>query len=94
VIAGRAIFEANFCAGCHGTSMWTTSRVFYTPGAAANHPVTGSLRTTSYTAPSAFPAALNPPSAGAGRTATLRFPAGPTAGANDQIQRCADFVQG
>lgn len=86
VIAGRAIFEANFCAGCHGTSMWTTSRVFYTPGAAANHPVTGSLRTTSYTAPSAFPAALNPPSAGAGRTATLRFPAGPTAGANDQIQ--------
>jgi len=86
VSAGRALFEANQCAGCHGTNMWTISRVFYTPGETNNHPTTGLLRSTSYTAPTAFPAALNPPSAGAGRTATLRFPAGATAGANDQIQ--------
>lgn len=62
------------------------SRVFWTPGEGANHPVTGSLRTSTYTAGAAFPAAVNPPSAGVGRTATLRFPAGPSAGADDQIQ--------
>ncbi|UJR85469.1 lactonase family protein [Sandaracinus amylolyticus] len=86
VAAGRALFEANNCAGCHGTSMWTISRVFYTPSEANNHPVTGLLRSTTYTADAAFPATLNPATAGAGRTASLRFPAGPTAGANDQIQ--------
>lgn len=86
VTAGAALFALHNCAGCHGTSMWTTSRVFWTPGEITNHPTTGTLRTTSYVAPALFPAALNPPSAGAGRTATLRFPAGATAGANDQIQ--------
>lgn len=86
VAAGRALFEANHCAGCHGSSMWTISRVFYSPGESNNHPTTGLLRTTTYTAPAAFPALLNPPTAAAGRTASLRFPAGPTAGANDQIQ--------
>lgn len=86
VTAGAALFAANNCAGCHGTSMWTISRRFYTPGELTNHPTTGTLRTMSYVAPALFPGALNPPSAGAGRTATLRFPAGATAGANDQIQ--------
>ena len=86
VTAGRALFEMNNCAACHGTRMWTISRVFYTPNEANNNPTTGALRSTSYTAPAMFPAALNPPSMGAGRTATLRFPAGATAAANDQIQ--------
>ncbi len=85
VTAGRSLFEANNCAGCHGTSMWTSSRVFWTPSE-TNNAAAGTLRTTSYTAPAMFPALLNPASAAAGRTATLRFPAGPTAGANDQIQ--------
>jgi len=85
VDAGRVLFRDNNCAACHGTTMWTTSRRFWTPGETLNAPA-GSLRTVSYTAPAAFPMGLNPPSAGAGRTATLRFPAGPTAGANDQIQ--------
>ena len=85
VTAGRALFEANNCAGCHGTAMWTNSRVFWTPNE-ANNGAAGALRTTNYTAMGAFPAALNPPSAGAGRTASLRFPAGAAAGTNDQIQ--------
>lgn len=85
VTAGAALFAANNCAACHGTSMWTLSRRFWTPDEAHNA-AAGSLRTASYTAPSAFPAILNPPSAATGRTATLRFPAGTTAGANDQIQ--------
>jgi hypothetical protein len=86
VTAGAALFALHNCAGCHGTSMWTISRRFWAPGEITNHPATGTLRTMSYTAPALFPAALNPPSSGAGRTATLRFPAGATAGANDQIQ--------
>lgn len=84
VAAGRTLFEANNCAGCHGTSMWTISRVFYTPGEDASHPTTGRLRSSTYTLPSGFPAVLNPPAAAG--PATLRFPAGPTAGAQDQIQ--------
>ena len=85
VTAGRTVFETNNCAGCHGTPMWTSSRVFWTPSEATNA-AAGTLRTTNYTAPAMFPAALNPATAGAGRTASLRFPAGATAGANDQIQ--------
>ncbi len=85
VTAGAALFAANNCAACHGTSMWTISRRFWTPDEAHNAPA-GSLRTTSYTAPALFPAGLNPPTMATGRTATLRFPAGTTAGANDQIQ--------
>jgi hypothetical protein len=86
VAAGRTIFASNNCASCHGTSMWTISRRFWSPDEAHDNPITGSLRSTSYTAPSAFPASLNPPSMGTGRMATLRFPAGATAAANDQIQ--------
>ncbi len=67
VTAGRALFEANGCAGCHGTDMWTTSRVFYEPGAAATG-VTGSIRTVTYSRPTGFPAALNPPSAAGATT--------------------------
>ncbi|MBX7196854.1 MAG: hypothetical protein K1X94_32690 [Sandaracinaceae bacterium] len=85
VTAGRTLFETNNCAGCHGTRMWTNSRVFYTPSE-ANNAAAGLLRTTNYTAPAMFPAALNPPTAMGTRTASLRFPAGTTAGANDQIQ--------
>ncbi len=85
VTAGAALFAANNCAACHGTHMWTLSRRFWSPDEAHNA-AAGSLRTTSYTAPAAFPAVLNPPSAASGRMATLRFPAGSTAAANDQIQ--------
>ena len=85
VTAGRTLFETNNCAGCHGTTMWTNSRVFYTPNE-ANNAGAGLLRMTNYTAPAMFPAALNPPTAMGTRTASLRFPAGATAGANDQIQ--------
>ena len=85
VTAGAALFASNNCAACHGTHMWTISRRFWSPDEAHNA-AAGSLRTVTYTAPAAFPAALNPPSMGGGRTASLRFPAGATAGANDQIQ--------
>lgn len=69
VDAGRTLFENNGCAGCHGTDMWTTSRVFYTPGAAATG-ATGSIRTVTYARPGGFPASLNPPSSAG--PATLR----------------------
>lgn len=86
VTAGRALFEGNGCAGCHGTDMWTLSRVFWTPNE-ANNAAAGLLRTTNYSRPAGYPAALNPPSVGAlGTMVPLRFPAGATAGANDQIQ--------
>ena len=84
VAAGATIFAMNNCASCHGTSMWTTSRRFWTPDEAHNNPATGSLRLTAYTAAAAFPAALNPPSMGVGRMAMLRLPGGTAA--TDQIQ--------
>lgn len=83
VTAGAALFAANNCAACHGTSMWTISRRFWTPDEAHNA-AAGSLRTTSYTAPALFPASLNPPSAASGRTAFLRLVGGTAA--TDQIQ--------
>ncbi|MCC7534704.1 MAG: YncE family protein [Deltaproteobacteria bacterium] len=83
VTAGRALFEDNNCGGCHGTRMWTISRVFFTPNE-ANNGAMGLLRSTNYSLPMGFPAALNPPAAMG--PASLRFPAGMTAGANDQIQ--------
>lgn len=86
VSAGAALFAANNCAACHGTHMWTISRRFWTPDEAHNAGATGSLRAMTYTAPSAFPSVLNPPSMATGRTASIRFPAGATAAANDQIQ--------
>ncbi len=86
VAAGRTLFESHNCAGCHGTSMWTISRVFYAPGEINNHPVTGQLRVITYDAPAGFPRVLNPPVMAG--PATLRFPAGMAAGGNDTIQ-CA-----
>lgn len=70
VTAGRALFESNGCAGCHGTDMWTTSRVFYTPGATDTGAAAGLIRSVTYSRPSAFPASLNPPTASG--PATLR----------------------
>ncbi len=86
VTAGRAIFAANNCAACHGGSGWTVSRRFFAPGEANNNPATGALRAMMYTAPSMFPAALNPPTSSATRSAALRLT--PMDGANDQIN-CA-----
>jgi DNA-binding beta-propeller fold protein YncE len=86
VTAGRMLFEQNNCAGCHGGAGWTVSRRFYAPGEAANDPTTGLLRSRTYTADARFPAALNPPTGGAGRVATLRFSDLANAAANDQIQ--------
>jgi YVTN family beta-propeller protein len=82
VAAGKTLFEANGCAGCHGTSQWTISQVFYNPSE-ANNSAMGLLRSTSYTRPAGFPVALNPPSA-MGGTAPLRFN-GANPAANDQI---------
>jgi hypothetical protein len=56
--------------------------VFFTPNE-ANNGVAGLLRTTQYTRPALFPAALNPPSAAG--AAPLRFDNVMLAGANDQI---------
>jgi YVTN family beta-propeller protein len=86
VTAGRALFIAGNCAGCHGGSGWTISRRFYTPSEAINNPMTGTLRSTNYMAAAMFPALLNPPTAAASRTAPLRLT--PMDGANDQIN-CA-----
>jgi YVTN family beta-propeller protein len=89
VAAGRQLFEANNCAGCHGGSQWTLSNVFYTPND-ANNKSDGLLRMTEYTRPAMFPAALNPPSSGATAKASLRLaPANAgDAALNDQIN-CA-----
>ncbi len=84
VNAGRALFIANNCAGCHGTSSWTVSRRFWTPSEATNG-VMGTLRTTRYVLPAGFPAALNPPANNVPRDAALRFDIPAMAGAQDQI---------
>lgn len=86
VAAGRALFEAGGCHGCHGGAGWTVSRRWYTPGPTTNDPMTGSLRTTPYTLPMDFPAALNPPANNGMRQAFLRLTGDPaTLAANDQI---------
>jgi mono/diheme cytochrome c family protein len=86
VTAGRELFVSNNCAGCHGTDMWTISRVFYTPNE-ENNAANGKLRSSTYSADAAFPAGLNPPSAGTDRKAPLRFVGANAAdnAANDQI---------
>lgn len=86
VAAGKALFEANNCAACHGSSHWTTSRVFYAPNE-TNNAIAGLLRdpARSYTLPAGFPSSLNPPANNASRKATLRFADVATAGANDQL---------
>ena len=83
VTAGRALFQTHNCAGCHGGAGWTLSRRFFVPGDTNNNPATGLLRTRTYTAPAAFPAALNPATAAAGRMAALRLT--PMDANNDQI---------
>lgn len=86
VTAGRALFEAANCQGCHGGAGWTVSRRWYTPGPATNDPMMGSLRTTQYTLPMEFPAALNPPANNSMRQAALRLTGEPSVlAANDQI---------
>jgi YVTN family beta-propeller protein len=80
VTAGKALFDANGCAACHGTAHFTLSKVFFTPSE-DNNKVGGLLQTTMYTRPMLFPAALNPPSASG--SASLRI--NPTSGATDQI---------
>ncbi len=84
VTAGRALFESNSCGGCHGGSLWTTARRFWTPGATTNS-ATGTLRTTNFNGFMGGFAALNPPSQTA--AAPLRFTNADTAvvAANDQI---------
>ncbi|HVZ31633.1 MAG TPA: hypothetical protein VG963_04360, partial [Polyangiaceae bacterium] len=44
------------CQGCHGGDKWTVSRLFYTPGVEVN----AALKTTAFTVPAGFPAALLP----------------------------------
>ncbi len=84
VTAGRTLFEQNNCAGCHGGSLWTIARRFYTPNEANNHPTTGALSLMRYTLPMGFPAALNPPAGNdVMRSATLRLT--PFNGGADQI---------
>jgi mono/diheme cytochrome c family protein len=82
VAAGKTLFDANGCAGCHGTSQWTIAQVFYTPNE-ENNKAMGLLRSTLYTRPAGFPVGLNPPSAMGGQ-APLRFN-GANPAANDQI---------
>lgn len=61
VAAGRALFQAGNCQGCHGGAKWTSSRLFYTPDPtnAANN----ALKATSWTsavASAGFPSSLLP----------------------------------
>jgi hypothetical protein len=78
---GKRLFDANFCAACHGGSHWTIAQVFYTPSE-ENNGAMGLLRSVNYTRPANFPAALNPPSMAG--PAPLRFN-GMNPAANDQI---------
>jgi hypothetical protein len=75
VDAGRTLFEAGRCAGCHGGSQWTISQLFYTPDETNNNPASGALRSTAYSLPGSFRAALNPPANNPSRSARLRTPA-------------------
>lgn len=81
VTAGRALFIAGNCAGCHGGPNWTISRVFYTPNEANNTNLSGKLINQTYARPMMFPATLNPASMSG--SATLRL--SPFSPANDQI---------
>ncbi len=87
VAAGLTLFTNHNCAGCHGGSNWTISRVFYTPGQVVNAAavLAGNLRGTNYTLPATYNMLLNPPANNAGRAASLRFSDLATAAANDQI---------
>jgi hypothetical protein len=84
VEAGRQLFVAARCAGCHGDTQWTTSRLFYTPSQVNNDPEAGLLRQTKYNLPAGFPPTLNPVAADGG--SFLRY-VGPDPSNEDQI-RC------
>jgi mono/diheme cytochrome c family protein len=79
VTAGRALFEQKNCQGCHGGDKWTISKVFWTPGVAAN----AALKTTPWTAPSGMPPSILPAATIGNRF--MRFDSG-NPGALDQIQ--------
>ncbi|MEZ4410463.1 MAG: hypothetical protein R3A52_28885, partial [Polyangiales bacterium] len=89
VTAGRMLFESRNCGACHGSragsNLWTISRRFYDPGEMNNNPMTGRLRTATYTGFTGAFAALNPPSAAG--TASFRISAADAMAADsgDQI---------
>jgi len=65
VTAGEAVFKEGKCQGCHGSEMWTLSRVFYTPDANTAPPTNTNkvLKTMSWgqaVTDANFPAALLP----------------------------------
>ncbi len=63
VALGKTLFTTDGnCQGCHGGDKWTISTRFYVPGL----PTTTDLRTTTWTAPAGFPAALLPTESGTG----------------------------
>ncbi len=91
VAAGRALFEAGGCPGCHGGLGWTVSRLFYQPGDEHNGKLPyarpdagplqlGSLREESYSVADEL-LQLNPAALRGGGSATFR--SAPPAGASD-----------
>jgi hypothetical protein len=79
VAKGRELFaQSGACQGCHGGEKWTISSRFYTPGSATNT----ALKTTAFSIPQGFPAALLPAQQVANQV--LRF-GGPNPAALDQI---------
>jgi hypothetical protein len=85
--AGHDLFAKGKCAGCHGGSGWTESRLFYEPGPAQNGVLSsagpasdvlqlGSLREQRYSVPPEY-LALNPAAAEGKGSATFRNSAAP-----------------
>ncbi len=79
---GHDLFEKGKCAGCHGGSGWTVSKLFYKPGAAENGVLSsagpasgilqlGRLREQRYSVPSEY-LSLNPAAASGQGSATYR----------------------
>jgi YVTN family beta-propeller protein len=57
VAAGEKLFtKYGSCQGCHGGDKWTVSKLFYAPSVKTN----AALKTTLFTPPAGFPAALLP----------------------------------
>lgn len=78
VKAGRDLFLAKNCGGCHGDDKWTISRVFYTPSRAT----TTALNSLAWAPPAGFPPDLLPIAGGAPPTPVMRT----AAAGGDQIQ--------
>lgn len=90
VKAGRALFDKAGCGNCHGGSLWTVSKLFYTPSPETNGdapsvrpealPALGKLREGKYSVPTEL-AKLNPPANNSGdvcagaKCTTFRTPA-------------------